>query len=145
MHYDHPCFYSTYRGNCKNSRRRMRGTQNQTDKPHWIQSALENVSVHGLTWYQWSNSKIIRSFIVFLALSILFGLLIWTGLEFTNFYQTNQIKTVTEARRGNVFRYPNLTVCHSRYFDNQLLKGMLFSYPLKGVPTKSIMVSGLPP
>ena len=132
-HYDHLCFYSTYRGNCKNSHRRMRETQTQTDKPHWIQSALESVSVHGLTWYQRTNSKIIRSFFILFSLFILFGLLIWTGLEFSNFCHTNQIKTLTEAHRGNVFHYPNLTVCHSRYFDNQLLKGMLFSYPLKAL------------
>ena len=107
-----------------------RGTQTRKDKPHWIQSALEKISVHGLIWYQRSNSKIIRSCIVIFALFVLFGLPIWTIFEFIKFYQTIQIKTVTEASRGNVFRYPNLTVCHSRYFDNQLLKGMLFAFQL---------------
>ena len=107
-----------------------RGTQTRKDKPHWIQSALEKISVHGLIWYQRSNSKIIRSCIVIFALFVLFGLPIWTIFEFIKFYQTIQIKTVTEASRGNVFRYPNLTVCHSRYFDNQLLKGLLFDFQL---------------
>ena len=86
--------------------------------------------MHGLIWYQRSNSKIIRSCIVIFALFVLFGLPIWTIFEFIKFYQTIQIKTVTEASRGNVFRYPNLTVCHSRYFDNQLLKGLLFTFQL---------------
>ena len=81
--------------------------------------------MHGLIWYQRSNSKIIRSCIVIFALFVLFGLPIWTVFEFIKFYQTIQIKTVTEASRDNVFRYPNLTVCHSRYFDKQLLKGSL--------------------
>ena len=108
-----------------------RGTQTLKDEPHWIQSALEKISVHGLIWYQRSNSKIIRSCIVIFALFVLFGLPTWTVFEFIKFYQTIQIKTVTEASRDSVFRYPNLTVCHSRYFDNQLLKGLLFAYQLK--------------
>ena len=99
--------------------------QTRKDKPHWIQGALEKISVHGLIWYQRSNSKIIRSCIVIFALLVLFGLPIWTIFEFIKFYQTIQIKTETEASRGIVFRYPNLTVCHSRYFDKQLLKGSL--------------------
>ena len=97
--------------------------------------------MHGLIWYQRSNSKIIRSCIVIFALFVLFGLPIWTIFEFIKFYQTIQIKTVTEASRGNVFRYPNLTVCHSRYFDNQLLKGLFFfCFSTKCVITVKLLV-----
>ena len=91
---------------------------------HWFQNAIGKISVHGLTWYQRSNSNIIRSCILIFAILVLFGLPTWTVLEFIKFYNTIQIRTVIETGRDTVMNYPNLTVCHSRYFDNQILSGI---------------------
>ena len=93
---------------------------------NWIQNSLEKISVHGLAWYQRSNSKFVRCFIVIFALVVLFGLPMWTIYEFIQFFTTIQIKTVTETAKGTNLHYPNLTVCHPKYFDNELLKGTDF-------------------
>ena len=95
-----------------------------TGKPRWVEDNLGKIEIHGLpNWYHNSESRIVRSFIGILAIVLLFGLPILAIVQFVDFISTNQIKTEIEEGRGTMFRYPNLTVCRSKYFDSQLLSG----------------------
>ncbi len=81
-----------------------------------------------MAWYSRCNSRIVRSLIIIFALFVLFVLPLWTMVQFVRFFSNLQIKTVTETKSGTMLPYPNLTVSHSKFFDNNLLKGIFVHY-----------------
>ncbi len=91
----------------------------------WGHLVAEWTSVHGIVWYTRVGNKCAKFLILVFALCIVFGLpafLIYSMVKHANDYQINS--SVTWAKAKSI-AYPNITVCHPRYFTNTNLKSEL--------------------
>ena len=90
----------------------------------WFRTTCERIEVHGLSWYSKSNSKITQICVMVFASLVFIWLPIWTSVQFYEYLALQQVQTMTTTHTATMVKYPKLTLCHAKYFDNSYLKGM---------------------
>lgn len=111
----------------------------------WTTLVAEWTSVHGIVWYTRTTNKCARILILIFALAIVFGLPAVLVLSFVRFIRDFKIQTsgdgtqrkymvvyivqcttisiLVEWEKAKTVEYPNITVCHPKYFSKKKLTG----------------------
>ena len=80
-------------------------------------------SCHGVAWYNRSTIFIVRITAFVLIVVIMLGLPALIILELVQFLGDVRLSDTVLYTAAEVIRYPNITFCHSRYFDTQRMQG----------------------
>ena len=116
----------------------------------WAETTCDWTSVHGLVWYTRVDNAAIKAFCIFIAFVVIIGLPIFLAQQIANYatstdvlnsstditssFETlrkqglNEVKIVpaVEYHTALFLPYPNITVCHPRYFSYAKLEGIVY-------------------
>eukprot|EP00095_Tigriopus_kingsejongensis_P003153 snap_masked-scaffold791_size96783-processed-gene-0.4 protein:Tk03153 transcript:snap_masked-scaffold791_size96783-processed-gene-0.4-mRNA-1 annotation:"histone h2a-like" len=87
----------------------------------WVWKVCDEISIHGFIWHNRTMNPGIRLSILAFTLVILFGLPTFLCYQVVKFTENQQINNDIEWESANRVKYPNITICHPRYFDLRLL------------------------
>ena len=89
----------------------------------WMDVTANQVSIHGLIWYTRVNNRWFRLILVVLTVVTVIGLPTFVSIKAYSFYHNTQVKTDTEWVVADKYPYPNITVCHPKFFSQAKLDG----------------------
>ena len=90
---------------------------------YWLNRYLEYTTIHGLIWYCHTDNKILKIFSLIFGMVIILGLLgflTYMSIDFNKSIDT-ELERI-EWKKAEKIRYPNFTVCYSKFFDSRLMK-----------------------
>ena len=91
--------------------------------PSWLDLVSRQSSVHGLVWYSRVDRLAVKTVIFFMVMAIMVGLRLLVGFEFTSFITDESYSDTTAIRTARAIKYPNITLCHGKFFDLQKMAG----------------------
>ena len=91
----------------------------------WISYLAENTSLHGIVWYDRVENKFFKSIICFISALIIIGLPVILIGQILEFQEDKTVLTSVDLVKSLNVTYPNITICHPRFFDVEKLQGML--------------------
>ncbi len=89
----------------------------------WASLVADWSSCHGVAWYNRTSVNFIRVSAFALIMVIMLGLPAVILLELVDFVRDVRLSDTVFYTSAEVIRYPNLTFCHSRYFDKDRMQG----------------------
>ena len=87
----------------------------------WISDLSNYSSFHGVGWYNRTGSMSVKTGILLMAFLVIFGLPVAVIVQSVAFYKSTSVHNDIEWRQADRINYPNITVCHSKYFDSRKL------------------------
>ena len=89
----------------------------------WMDATSTQSSIHGLVWYTRIRSKWFRLILVVSSVIVVLGLPTFVSIKAYDFYTTENVKTDEQWITATSYTYPNITICHPKFFIGHKLKG----------------------
>lgn len=83
-------------------------------------------SLHGFIWYNRVKNPTFRCILIILFGMVIIGLPVVMLVKLITMLRDPQVRNNIEFVNADNMTYPNLTVCHTRYFDKEAMKGVLY-------------------
>jgi hypothetical protein len=93
------------------------------DMCQWIMDICSLSSLHGFNWYTRTENVMLKSVILFVCIVILFAMPVVIVQQLVEFMSSNKQQVNVEFKRHDSLSYPNITMCHPKYFDSRLMEG----------------------
>lgn len=88
----------------------------------WAEDVSVQSSVHGLVWYSRTKSTILKVILMSVAVLMMASVPVLVAIRSFNFYASTHVKTDEELEMVDKLVYPNVTVCHPRFFHGVRLR-----------------------
>ena len=88
---------------------------------NWVELMSYTSSIHGLSWFNYFDSYILKGMTLSFALCCICFLPTFTYVTWNNFLEDDSILTKVATKRLKEIKFPKLTVCHPLYFPVDLL------------------------
>ena len=90
----------------------------------WICYLAENTSLHGIVWYDRVENKFLKSMIFLISVLIIIGLPVILIGQILDYQDDKTVLTSVDLVKSLNVTYPNITICHPRFFDVEKLQGL---------------------
>ena len=88
----------------------------------WAEDLANYSSLHGVQWFTRTESNAVKGTIFLLSLFIIVALPTYLTYQMILFANDNSVITAVEWKRAKTLEYPNITICHSKYFHTDRLQ-----------------------
>ena len=90
----------------------------------WICYLAGNTSLHGIVWYDRVENKFLKSMIFLITVLIIIGLPVILIGQILDYQDDKTVLTSVDLVKSLNVTYPNITICHPRFFDVEKLQGL---------------------
>eukprot|EP00094_Tigriopus_californicus_P009876 TCALIF_09523-PA protein Name:"Protein of unknown function" AED:0.25 eAED:0.25 QI:4/0.75/0.2/1/0.75/0.6/5/0/378 len=104
----------------------------------WIEDLASYSSLHGVGWYHYASSKVFKAIIMVASCLIVLMLPIFILLQSLEFSSNTKVTNSAEWSTADSMTYPNITVCHPKYFNSDLLRAYGIDNDLAGYMTFAV-------
>ena len=107
----------------------------------WAETACDWTSVHGLVWYTRIDSPLVKGVCICVAVVIIIGLPVFLAQQTIDFASTKSVLNSFDFITADSLPYPNVTVCHPRFFALDKMEGnKIKKWPQKPSTNKACLV-----
>ncbi len=99
----------------------------------WVNHLCSSSSLHGFSWYTRTENRYFKGIILLTCVSVLLALPVVLVIKMVEFSSSSKQQIAVEWDRADVMPYPNITVCHPKYFDTRLMAGTYNFWPWRRV------------
>ncbi len=89
----------------------------------WTPLVAAFSSLHGVAWYNRISSERLRKLIFLGVMGITLGMPIVVAINILSFFTKTELSDSVIWSRAETIKYPNITLCHSGFFDLQRMEG----------------------
>ena len=88
---------------------------------HWLKIFSEISNIHGVKWHLYVKKMPLKILCVTFIFFVIFAMPAILINEALKFFSPAAINTAVELGREDTMKYPNITVCFAKFFDQTLL------------------------
>ena len=89
----------------------------KSDLARWADDLSNYSSLHGVAWFGRTENHFLKAYIFSTSLAIVVALPAYLAYQLVLYNADVSVINAVEWRRAETVVYPNITVCHSKYFD----------------------------
>ena len=89
----------------------------------WLDLVCNFSSIHGFVWYTRFDNALTKVLILSFVTLAIFGLPILLVSQLILFIQDRSLNTAVEMHQATAVLYPNISICHAKYFDLRAMDG----------------------
>ena len=94
----------------------------------WVEKMAGMTSLHGFIWYNRVKNPTFRGILVIMFGFVIIGLPVAMAVKLVAMLQNPQVQNNIEFVNVDNITYPNITVCHTRYFDKKIMEGRFYNF-----------------